>query len=124
MVEHDLSVHRFSVCSYIWNCTLVSKPVYCQNLSSFDIPREELLELIEDNDCLAPPGQKIPGKSLSSLIREDFLIGQVEWSKFDISNVFKFGGLKLSEEIRFVLGLAVAVLAGIDVRKDSERRKR
>ena len=52
--------------------TLIDKPLFCANVSSFDIPSvDEVNELKEKNPCLAPPGVYTPGDSLGNIIGSD-----------------------------------------------------
>jgi len=92
--------------------TLLNKQYYCTNVTSFDPEVEEIRELLDTSSCLAPPGLYIPGQSVADILTdEDLAIVYVGWSKFDLNTMFDFSGMVASEEIRFILGAAVAILA-------------
>ena len=97
---------------------MVSKPFYCTNLR-FGAEVDEVLSLIKTTKCLAAPGMKIPGRSLSSIFtHENIGTFTVEWSRIDLKTFPDFSDLKISREIRFLLALLVFLLAAFRVRKE------
>lgn len=59
--------------------TLVANPLFCGNVSSFNVPSEtEVYDLTGARQCLAPPGLYYIGQTTENIIDKDLVTMSVE----------------------------------------------